>query len=137
MGRMRSLGSQTTNPDTMKASTIVKHHNQAAQGLSWQRYLILIKICAAGKKGITQSNIAGHKWACDASHIRAAFRMFEAARLVTLELEPQRAAGKRANRAYATDLAYQFLGLEHETEETCLQGITKSQKAKLKLQQAA
>lgn len=138
MGRVLALGARTTNTtDTMKASDIVTHHNQAARGLSWQRYLILIKVCAAGKKGITQSNIAGHKWACDASHIRAAFRMFETARLVTLELEPPRAAGKRANRAYATDLAYQFLGLDHETEETCLQGITRGQKAKLKLQQAA
>lgn len=127
----------------MKASEIVQHHNRAAKGLSIKRYLVLLKICAAGAKGITQSNISGHKYACDPCHIRAAFRMFEKARLVTITQEPPRAAGKRANRAYATDLAYQFLGLDHETPETCLQGITKGQrkkekeKEKLKLQQAA
>lgn len=138
MGRLLALGTQATTL-TMKASTIVRHHNQAARGLSWQRYLILIKICAAGDLGITQSNISGHKWACDASHIRAAFRMFETAKLVTIAPEPQRAAGKRANRAFATQLAYDFLGLDRETDQTILQGITRSQrqKAKLKLQQAA
>lgn len=125
----------------MKASEIVRHHNQAARGLSWKRYLVLIKICAAGAKGITQNNISGHKYSCDPSHIRAAFVMFEKSRLVTIALEPPRDRGKRAKRAYATLLAYQFLGLEPETPETCLQGITKGQrqkeKEKLKLQQAA